>query len=54
MSILKKTITSGLVLATLAGALAATAPAAEARDYYRAQRASGDAPTPEKKPAKKR
>ena len=35
MSILKKTITGGLVLATLAGALAATAPAAEARDYYR-------------------
>ncbi|RWX78743.1 hypothetical protein EPK99_09130 [Neorhizobium lilium] len=34
MSIMKKTVSGGLVLATLAGTLAITAPAAEARDRY--------------------
>ncbi|AYD01894.1 hypothetical protein [Neorhizobium sp. NCHU2750] len=34
MSIMKKTVSAGLVALSVAGALAATAPAAEARDYY--------------------
>ncbi len=36
MSFMKKTVSAGLVAVSVAGALAATAPAAEARDrYYR-------------------
>jgi hypothetical protein len=42
MSIMKKTLSGGLVVATLAGALAVTAPAAEARDYYYHRHHNGD------------
>ncbi|TWF54802.1 hypothetical protein [Neorhizobium alkalisoli] len=35
MSVMQRTVSAGLVALTLGGALAATAPAAEARDYYR-------------------
>ena len=34
MSFMKKTISGGLVIASVAGALAVTAPAAEARDHH--------------------
>jgi len=34
MLVMKKTITAGLAALTVAGALAATAPAAEARDHH--------------------
>ena len=37
MSIMKKTITAGIAALSVAGALAATAPAAQARDHYRHQ-----------------
>ena len=35
MSVMKKTVTAGLIALSVAGALTATAPAAEARDFHR-------------------